>query len=161
MFDESKHPRDNDGKFTDKNGGSYSDGVNERVRWAKENGIDLPLNLDGSVDDLKLQGIYEKRKRPVKAVGFANKERKNTAHHICHAKEMGFSNQDEYESATVDFFNSNNGKLYYNEHTGRHYGYDPKKALLVVSSNGIIHTFMNYSEKRFTKKIGEEGLYEC
>jgi len=64
MFDESKHPRDNDGKFTDGSGGTkggnYSDGVNERIRWAKENGIDLPLNLDGSVDDLKLQELQEK-----------------------------------------------------------------------------------------------------
>ena len=59
MFDESKHPRDNDGKFTDKNGESYSDGVNERIKWAKENGIDLPLNLDGSVDDLKLQKLQD------------------------------------------------------------------------------------------------------
>ena len=59
MFDESKHPRDNDGKFTDKNGESYSDGVNERIKWAKENGVDLPLNLDGSVDDLKLQELYD------------------------------------------------------------------------------------------------------
>lgn len=62
MFDESKHPRDNDGKFTDKNGESYSDGVNERIKWAKDNGIDLPLNTDGSVDDLKLQELYEGKK---------------------------------------------------------------------------------------------------
>ena len=58
MFREEDHPRDRDGKFTDKDG-SYSDGVNERIKWAKENGIDLPLNLDGSVDDLKLQELYD------------------------------------------------------------------------------------------------------
>ncbi len=66
-FDENKHPRASDGKFTNGNGGDdgndgnggYSDGVNERIKWAKENGIDLPLNEDGSVDDLKLQEFYE------------------------------------------------------------------------------------------------------
>lgn len=61
-FEESKHPRSDDGKFTDGNG-SYSDGVNERIEWAKENGIDLPLNADGSVDDLKLQEIYDSKKK--------------------------------------------------------------------------------------------------
>ncbi len=56
QFEESKHPRDEDGKFTDKNKNkSYVDQVNERVKWAIENGIDLPLSSDGSVDDLKLQ----------------------------------------------------------------------------------------------------------
>lgn len=65
MFDESKHPRDDGGKFTDKGGGSredYTQSVNDRIKWAKENGVDLPLNTDGSVDDLKLQELYEKGK---------------------------------------------------------------------------------------------------
>lgn len=64
MFEESKHPRDNGGKFTEKGGDSrdsYTQSVNERIRWAKENGVDLPLNIDGSVDDLKLQKMYEER----------------------------------------------------------------------------------------------------
>ena len=38
---------------------------------------------------------------PEKAHGFSDKERKNTKHHIAHAKEMGFKNQDEYEKARV------------------------------------------------------------
>lgn len=42
----------------DESSKSYKDGVNERVKWAKENGVDLPLNTDGSLDDLKLQEIY-------------------------------------------------------------------------------------------------------
>lgn len=72
-FDENKHPRASDGKFTNGNGGNdgdggYSDGVNKRINWAKENGIELPLNEDGSVDDLKLQELYE-----------ANAEKKKTS----------------------------------------------------------------------------------
>lgn len=65
MFDESQHPRDGDGKFTDGGGSSresYTQSVNDRIKWAKENGVDLPLNTDGSVDDLKLQELYEKGK---------------------------------------------------------------------------------------------------
>lgn len=65
MFDEGQHPRDDGGKFTDKGGGSretYTRSVNDRIKWAKENGVDLPLNTDGSVDDLKLQELYEKGK---------------------------------------------------------------------------------------------------
>lgn len=63
-FDETKHPRASDGKFTDGSGGDggndgYFDGVNERIKWAKENGKEVPLNADGSLDDLKLQEMYE------------------------------------------------------------------------------------------------------
>lgn len=64
MFKEEEHPRDNDGKFTEKGngGGSYQEGVDERIEWARENGVDLPLNADGSLDDLKLQEIKESKK---------------------------------------------------------------------------------------------------
>lgn len=66
MFDEDKHPRDGDGKFTDGRGeGSreeYRQSVNDRIKWAKENGVELPLNTDGSVDDLKLQELFEEKK---------------------------------------------------------------------------------------------------
>lgn len=70
-FEESKHPRADDGKFTDGNG-RYSDGVNDRIKWAKENGIELPLNADGSVDDLKLQEIYDSKKKMTPAEKIAS-----------------------------------------------------------------------------------------
>ena len=61
-FDESKHPRDGDGKFTSGSGTSdYSSGVDKRIQWAKDNDIDLPLNDDGSLDDLALQKLYDGR----------------------------------------------------------------------------------------------------
>ena len=61
MWEESKHPRDNDGKFTDGNckNTSYTEQVNERINFAKENNIELPLLTDGSIDDLKLQQIIK------------------------------------------------------------------------------------------------------
>ena len=53
QFDESKHPRDGDGKFSEK--------ANEQkyIEWAKDNGVDLPLNNDGSLDTIRLQKMYD------------------------------------------------------------------------------------------------------
>ncbi len=47
---------DNNGRFTNKQG-VYQERVNDRIKWAKENGVELPLNADGTVDDLKLQKL--------------------------------------------------------------------------------------------------------
>lgn len=80
MFDEDKHPRDDAGRFTDgsktyRQNISYSEilaedkreeyrrSVSDRIKWAKENGVELPLNTDGSVDDLKLQKAIEDKKK--------------------------------------------------------------------------------------------------
>lgn len=58
---ESEHPRDNAGKFIDKEGSSssYRDEVNERIKWAKENNVELPLNNDGSLNDIRLRELWE------------------------------------------------------------------------------------------------------
>lgn len=79
MFDESKHPRDGDGKFTDGNGGDnsreeYRQSVNERIKWAKDNDIDLPMNTDGSVDDIKLQEMYDSQKKDFGEIDEEEKE---------------------------------------------------------------------------------------
>ena len=95
------------------------------------------------------------------AIGFANKERKNTKHHARHAREMGYKNQDEYERAGVEFFNSNRGKLYYSEKRKRFYRYDEKSGkLAVVSEDGTLHTYMKKSPRNFKDFIKEEKLYE-
>ena len=62
-FEESKHPRDKKGRFSDKGESDYSSEINERIRWAKDSGIELPLNADGSLDDLRLQKLYAESKR--------------------------------------------------------------------------------------------------
>lgn len=64
---ESEHPRDNAGKFTDKEGSSssYRDEVNERIKWAKENNVELPLNNDGSLNDIRLQKIYNENTKKI------------------------------------------------------------------------------------------------
>lgn len=157
---ESEHPRDV-GRFTKKlDGSSYRSEVNERIRWAKENNIELPLNDDGSLNDIKLRELWEKKRKPPEAYGFADKTRKNTKHHKRHAQEMGFKNQDEYERAAVEFFNSDKGKLYYGEARDRFYRYDEETHIIAISSNGIIHTFGYRTPKEFLKMKEQERLNE-
>lgn len=46
------------GQFAPKDNG-YTDSVNERIKWAKDNGKSLPLNSDGSLNDAALQKMYD------------------------------------------------------------------------------------------------------
>lgn len=62
-FDESEHPRDSDGKFTNKNGGESSNGIKEQIEWARKSGKELPLNNDGSLNDVALNKMYSERKK--------------------------------------------------------------------------------------------------
>lgn len=114
-------------------------------------------NIGESVE----QQITRKAKEHVPpALGFANKERRETAHHREHAREMGFKTQKEYERAGCNFFNSNRGKMYYSIKRKRFYRYDEKTGELAVSSNGVLHTYMRVNEKLFAKRRKEEQLYE-
>ena len=138
--------------------------------WAKENGIEIPLNYDGSANIPKLFELYDEWreknggqsndkpfKEPPKAYSF---NRLNTKHHIDHAREMGFKNPKEYEAAAVEFFNSDRGTLYYDKSTDRYYRYDEKKNILCTSSDGVIHTFFTCSKKKFDKLRSQFNLYE-
>lgn len=99
---ESEHPRDNAGKFTDKEGSSssYRDEVNERIKWAKENNVELPLNNDGSLNDIRLQKIYEKetQKQPEKTA------KKNPVKGV-------IKNLKSYEGKPEGTYNYNTGEL--------------------------------------------------
>ena len=94
-----------------------------------------------------------------KAIGFLNKERLNTRDHKAHARDMGYKNQKEYEKAGCEFFNSNQGELYFESRRKRFYRYDKKTNRLAVSSNGILHTFVLYSNKKFEAVKKQEKLY--
>ena len=61
-YDETKHKRDSDGKFTYKNGESSSDSVKAQIAWARKNGQQLPHNNDCSLNDIALQKMYDERK---------------------------------------------------------------------------------------------------
>lgn len=62
-FDESKHPRDGSGKFTNKNGEQNSNGIKEQIEWARKSGKELPLNNDGSLNDVALNKMYSEREK--------------------------------------------------------------------------------------------------
>lgn len=138
--------------------------------WAKENGIDIPLNADGTANIPKLFELYDEWrdknggqsddkpfKEPPKAYSF---NRLNTKHHIGHAKEMGFKNQKEYEAAAVEFFNSDRGTLYYSEARKRYYRYEEKTGLFCVSMDGVVNTFNIYTKKKFDLIRRQDKLRE-
>lgn len=136
-FDESKHPRDEDGKFT-----------------------------DGSKTHYRQNASYEEILAADKRASVANVptavkfNRLNTKNHIRHAKELGYKNQTEYEKAAIDFFNSKRGKLYYSSVRSRYYKYDTATGEFVVSSDGFIHTYYKVTQKKFAKIKSQDELYE-
>lgn len=152
QFDESKHPRDKDGKFTDGNG-TTKEAYDSRDAFGN-----MIRNMPQGAKE-RVTEISSTTAKPEKAYGFANKERRETAHHVTHAKEMGFKNQRDYERAAVDFFNSSRGKLYYSERRKRYFRYDEKTGELAVSSNGIVHTYMYRTKKEFKRLTIQEKLH--
>ena len=95
VFREEEHPRDRDGKFTDKGAG-----VSEGKKLRKAVSI--------YSDEPDKDAPPEKLPNTEKAVRFNRPEIK---HHQRHAKEMGFKNTRDYERAAVEFFNSDKGKV--------------------------------------------------
>lgn len=139
-FDESKHPRDEDGKFTD--------------------GSKTYYRQNASYEDI----LAADKRASVANVPTAVKfNRLNTNNHIRHAKELGYKNQTEYEKAAIDFFNSKRGKLYMDLRLGKFYRYEEKTRLIaVVDNDDGICTFHRLENKNaFMRKIKQEGLYEA
>ena len=66
--EDSKHPGNKKGRPSDRSESDYPAEINKRIRWAKDNGIELPLNSDGSVDDLRLQKLYAEEKQHAEAL---------------------------------------------------------------------------------------------
>ncbi len=155
-WEEQKHPRDEDGKFTDGAGQSkearlhklkqiYNTEINEL--------FSLPLNFfskNSNTKDVEIPPVEKAHKF----------NRLQTAHHERHAKEMGFKNQKEYEKAAISFFNSNRGKLYFSNARKRFYRYDEKTGEFAVSSKGEIHTYMFKTSRNFLKVKLQDKLVE-
>lgn len=144
-------------------GGELQDFNEKNGRYGANNGNKLENAIDTYFDNPeedKKNAPIKSAQQPEKAYGFANKERKNTRHHIDHAKEMGYKNQDEYERAAVKFFNSDKGKLYYGKARDRFYRYNDDTGEYAVSSNGVIHTYMKKTKKEFERAKLQEKLNE-
>ena len=137
-WDESKHKRDRAGRFAEQE--------EKRQSLEKVHNSDLA------------SGTGTQGQVPVtKAVGF---NRSKTKHHQRHAAEMGL-NEREYIQQSISFFNSNDGQLYFSERRERFYKYDTiTQRLVVVSMDGIVHTYQFSSSKRFLKIKGQDELWE-
>lgn len=68
-FNENKHPRNDDGEFVDKDGEQNSNGIKEQIEWARKSGKELPLNNDGSLDEVALRKMYDERDKSRVKVG--------------------------------------------------------------------------------------------
>lgn len=158
---------------------------NNRVPYgiAKSHGIDTEDMCPKEVwDELKERGITKERAIPdynkslalereklEKRYGGGGEETKyipqateynrpKTKHHKNHAKEMNL-NEREYVNAAIEFFNGDDGEMYYSKRQKKFYRYDKKTGrLAVVSANGTLHTYYLLKEKLFIKKIKRDGL---
>ena len=77
-----------------------------------------------------------------------------------HCYELGYKNQTDYEKGAIDFWERNKGIVYFSHRRKYFYKFDDKHTkMLVISSDGIIHTFMPSSISKFmhterTDKLG-------
>lgn len=169
-FDKSKHPmatiEGKGNRFVSKGGrGTTSQkDAKEKTKAAIRKYSDDPARdiaeYGGLVETAEQKEVRGAKANIPHATGFANKERKNTKHHLRHAREMGYKNQDEYERAGIEFFNSNRGKLYYSEKRKRYCKYDFRTNEFVSVTNGIMHTYMLKNKKEFEKTKQQEKLNE-
>ena len=97
---------------------------------------------------------------PIRCIGAYEFNRLDTAHHLRHMMELGFSNARDYERAAVEFFNSDRGKLYFSHARRRYYRYDEKTGEMAVSSDGVIHTYMRVQKRKFEKTLKQDSLEE-
>ncbi|MBQ9743507.1 MAG: hypothetical protein IJW19_00085 [Clostridia bacterium] len=143
-FKESEHPRDKDGKFTDKSN--------------KKLNRDIKLKLLKSLEFFKnrnFSNIEVDRDYPKEVYGFANNKLLTTPHHIKHQKEMGYKNSKDYEQGAINFWKNEKGVYYYSRARQRFYKYDePTKRIMVANKNKTIHTFYiaNKTDFEVTKR---------
>lgn len=160
-WDESKHPRDELGRFTEVPGkdAPKDPPPPQTFRQNTSYRVIISLQTFGGKKQKESSTKGQLPKEPPKrAFGF---NRLNTKHHIRHAKEMGFNNQRDYERAAIDFWENGEGKIYYSTARECYVKYNNKTLQKVsISCDGIIHTFMLEKNKDFYIKIKWEGLYE-
>ena len=100
-------------------------------------------------------------RKPERAYGFVNKERKNTSHHQKHMREMGFKNQDEYERESIRFWEQGSGTIYQGKRRGDFAKYDANtKRFVVMSADGYVKSFYQIAPKKFEEKKKQEGYEE-
>lgn len=85
--------------------------------------------------------------------------RRDTKHHITHAREMGYKNMRDYEFAAKDFLEHGEGRLYYGKRRGDFAKYNPKtNEYMVCTVEGIIKTYYRINVKKFELIKIQEGF---
>ena len=159
-----------------KNGQSVDDALNERKKRnigtsahsgsiipGKENIATIPLDYFSNKRGKEIKFDVENAKNaiPKEARGFLNQERLNTHHHRNHATEMGYKSQQDYNRAANDYWENGDGKIHYSPKRDRYYKYNSRSEHFIsVDSDGVVHTFMLLSNRKFKEKIIQEQLYE-
>lgn len=144
-----KHPRDEDGKFTNKHGGSAA-GSRERLENIYDSDKRGVLEKEKKKNTLTNSASHSKIPSFPKARGFKNDKSRRA--HEKHVAEMGFKSFEEYESAAVKFldlewtgceiFEAKNHRWYkYQESTNR--------LGIVGTDNNIITFFCPKRERRY------------
>lgn len=159
-FDESKHPRDKDGKFTNKKKESANFTNEQKKRLLKTLKFFTQKRKNAETDKSQIIATM-----PKKAFGFGNKELLTRPDHVQHAKDLGYKTSKDYEQGAISFWKQAIGEIYYGRARKRFYKYGKlvlngkqKNVMLVISSNGTIHTFYEVSEKKFKKISIQERL---
>lgn len=132
-FDESKHPRYDDGKFKDKNS------LTSKQRFEKEQAERERLARKYDSDR------QSETRKPPKATSF---NRPDTKHHLKHAAEMGL-NEKQYIKAATEFFNSGKGEMYFDDRRKVYVRCDYTTMQVCTCDNaGNVKTFFQTTKKK-------------
>lgn len=182
VFDESKHPRDELGRFTEvaKSKAVYdpktktfaqNTSYKDILQWDREKQLrkaEYIYNSDFPPDDLFRLRLdffgkdYPKltiEDLPKELYGFADFDRLYTSHHQRHAADMGYKNQKEYQKGAIDFLKYEKGQIYGCDFDRYFYKYNEKtKRLCTFDKDGIIKTYMPLSNKEFERRCKENCM---
>lgn len=169
---EQDHPRDDDGKFTEKEGTAgaidprkitYRQNTpyqkilaDDRAREKQEKAVlNIPLDFFGLSEDR----YADWSQMPLEAVAFDGKMRRDTEHHQRHAKDMGFKSMKEYEANAREFWKNGKGTRYITAKNPRFYKYNAEtEKFISVGTDGTIYTYMYLAKKKFLDKKTYERL---
>jgi hypothetical protein len=141
-------------------------GMSPQEVWGalKEKGVtkesaEREYNQGVAAEREKLEKRYGDGIEEAKFIPQASKySRPKTKHHTNHAKEMNL-NEREYVNAAIEFFNGDEGEMYYSKGQNKFYRYDRKTGrLAVVSVDGTLHTYFHTKERLFNKLFHQAGL---
>lgn len=158
-----KHPRDEDGKFTNKHGGAAA-GSRERLENIYDSDKRGVLEKEKKKNTLTDKNNTAKLPSSIKIKGFKDDDLRE--HFIDHHKDFGVKNEAEYNEMAKRFIDSTDGELYIAIIYGkkRYYRFNPITTEFgAISEDGVLITYYkpkhgdinaarNYVDKDMRKK---------